>query len=131
MEKQVQVLVDGRMMADEVIYADTPQLKKKGVLGKKDLKSNEGVLLEMKGRWGFSLLHSIHMIGVPFPLAAAWIDSSGDIIHVQFAQPGRLYFPPGILTKSAYILELSVRHLELLTRAKKISWKFEDGHEYP
>jgi len=131
MGKTIQVLVDGRMVADEVIYADTHQLKKKGVLGKKDLKSNEGVLLEMKERWGFFLLHSIHMVGVPFPLAAAWIDSSGEIIHVRLAQPGKFYFPPGILTKSAYILELSVRHLELLTRAKKISWKFEDGHEDP
>ena len=131
MGKTIQVLVDGRMVADEVIYADTPQLKKKGVLGKKDLKRKEGVLLEMKERWGFFLLHSIHTVGVPFPLAAAWIDSSGDIIHVQFAQPGKFYFPPGPLTKSAYILELSVHHLELLTRAKKISWMFENGQEYP
>lgn len=39
----------------------------------------------MKDRWGLSLLHSIHMIGVPFPLAATWLDSSGEIIHVQIA----------------------------------------------
>ena len=71
------------------------------------------------------------MVGVPFPLAAAWIDISGEIINVQLAQSGRLYFPPGIITKNAYILELSVHHLELLTRAKKISWKFEDGTEKP
>ena len=131
MGKTIQVLVDGRMVADEVIYADTPQLKKKGVLGKKDLKKEEGVLLVMKDRWGLSMLHSIHMIGVPFPLAAAWLDSSGEIIHIQLAQPGRFYFPPGILTKSAYILELSIHHLELLKRAKKISWNFENGQEGP
>ena len=131
MEKRIQVLLDGRVVADEVVYADTPQLKKKGVLGKKVLKSNEGVLLEMKGRWGFSLLHSIHMAGVPFTLAAVWIDRSGNIIRFQLAQPGRFYFPPGILTKSAYILELSIHHLELLKRAKKISWNFEDGQEGP
>ena len=131
MGKNIQVYVDGRMVADEVVYADTPQLKKKGVLGKKNLKKEEGVLLEMKDRWGLSLLHSIHMIGVPFPLAAAWLDSSGEIIHIQLAQPGRFYFPPGILTKSAYILELSVHHLDLLNMAKKISWKFEDGTEKP
>ena len=131
MGNKIEVLVDGRMVADEVIYADTPQLKKKGILGKKDIKRNEGVLLEMKDRWGISFLHSIHMVGVPFPLAVAWIDSSGEIIHVRIAQPGRLYFPQGILTKSAYILELSVHHLELLTRAKKISWKFENGQEEP
>jgi len=131
MEKRIQVLVDGRMVAEEVIYADTPQLKKKGVLGKKDLKRNEGVLMEMKDRWGISFLHSIHMVGVTFTLVAAWINSSGEIIHVRLAQPGRLYFPPGPLTKSAYILELSVHHLELLTRAKKISWKFENGQENP
>jgi len=41
MGNKIQVLFDGRMVADEVIYADTPQLKKKGVLGKKDLKRNE------------------------------------------------------------------------------------------
>ncbi len=131
MGKTIQVLVDGRMVADEVIFADTPQLRKKGVLGKKDLKKEEGVLLVMKDRWGLSMFHSIHMIGVPFTLAAAWLDSSGEIIHIKLAQPGRLYYPPGILTKSAYILELSVHHLELLTRAKKISWKFEEGTEKP
>jgi len=131
MGKTIQVLVDGRMVADEVIFADTPQLKKKGVLGKKDLKRNEGGLLVMKDRWGLSMLHSIHMIGVPFPLAAAWIDISGEIIKVQLAQSGRFYFPPGIITKNAYILELSVHHLDLLNMAKKISWKFEDGTEKP
>ena len=131
MENKIQVLIDGKMVADEVIYADTPQLKKQGVLGKKDLKRNEGVLLEMKERWGLSILHSIHMVGVPFSLAVVWLDRSGKIIHVQLAQPGRLYFPQGILTKSAYILELSVHHLDLLNMAKKISWKFEDGTEKP
>jgi len=131
MKNRIQVLVDGRVVADEVIYANTPQLKKKGVLGKKNLKRNEGVLMDMKGRWGLSLLHSIHMIGVPFTLAAAWLDSSGEIIHIQLAQSGRFYFPPGILTKSAYILELSVHHLDLLNMAKKISWKLEDGTEKP
>lgn len=131
MGKTIQVFVDGRMVADKGIFADTPQLRKKGVLGKKDLKKEEGVLLVMKGRWGLSLLHSIHMAGVPFTLAAVWLDSSGEIIHIQLAQPGRFYFPPGILTKSAYILELSIHHLEQLNRAKKISWKFEDGTEKP
>ena len=90
-----------------------------------------GLLLEMKGRLGLSMLHSIHMVGVPFPLVAVWLDRSGDIIYVHFAQPGKFYFPPGPLTKSAYILELGVHHLELLNRAKKISWKFEDGTEGP
>ena len=131
MGKTIQVFVDGRMVADEVIFADTPQLRKKGVLGKKDLKKEEGILLVMKDRWGLSILHSIHMIGVPFPLAAAWLDSSGEIIHIQLAQPGRLYYPPGILTKRAYILELSIHHLDLLNMAKNISWKFEDGTEKP
>lgn len=131
MGNNIQVYVDGRMVANEVVYADTSHLKKKGVLGKKNIKQNEGVLLEMKDRWGLSLLHSIHMIGVPFPLAAAWLDSSGEILHVQLAQPGQFYFPPGIITKSAYILELNVHHLDLLNMAKKISWKFEDGTEKP
>jgi len=131
MEKDIQIFIDGRMVADEIIFADTPQLRKKGVLGKKNLKKEEGVLLVMKDRWGLSMLHSIHMIGVPFPLAAAWLDSSGDILHVQLAQSGRFYFPPGIITKSAYILELSIHHLDLLNMAKKISWKFDDGTEKP
>jgi len=131
MEKDIQIFIDGRMVADEIIFADTPQLRKKGVLGKKNLKKEEGVLLVMKDRWGLSMLHSIHMIGVPFPLAAAWLDSSGEILHVQLAQSGRFYFPPGIITKSAYILELSIHHLDLLNMAKKISWKFDDGTEKP
>jgi uncharacterized membrane protein (UPF0127 family) len=131
MDNLVQILIDGRMAADEVVYADSPQLKKLGVLGRKELKRNEGVLLVMKDRWGLSILHSIHMVGVPFSLAAAWIDSSGNIIHVQLAQPGKFYFPPGLLTNSAYILEMGIYHLELLNKAKKISWLFENGQEGP
>lgn len=35
MGKDIQVFIDGRIVADEVVYADTSQLKKKGFLGKK------------------------------------------------------------------------------------------------
>lgn len=123
MDKLIKVTADQNIIANKVVYADTAYLRKKGVLGKAALSSNEGVLLVMPPRLGLSLFHSIHMFGVPFCLAAAWLDKYGNILYLKLAKPGRMYFPPGFFTNTEFILEVHYDHLPLLQKTKQIRWE--------
>lgn len=127
MDKKVKVTADQKLIASKVIYADTAQLRKKGVLGKAALASSDGVLLVMPPRLGLSLFYSIHMFGVPFGLAVAWLDKDGNILHLKIARPGRMYFPPGFFTDTAFILEVHSDHLPQLKKSTQIKWEDIDG----
>lgn len=126
-----------RLIADKVIHADTPALRRKGLLDRQTLGPDEGALLVMPKRLGLSLFHSIHMFGVPFELAAAWLDEEGIILDAKHARPGRMYFPSpgadgraGILrctpfgvTRTRYILEVHPAHLPLLQEGHRVRWR--------
>ena len=127
MDKLIKVKADQNIIANKVVYADTAQLRNKGVLGRKDLASNEGVLLVMPCRTCLSLFHSTHMFGVPFCLAAAWLDKYGNILHCKLAKPGRIYFPPSLFTDAAYILEVHPDHYPLLQNSNQIRWEILHG----
>ncbi len=123
MPKMVQVMADQKVIADQVVYADTYQLRRTGVLGKDKLEINEGVLLVTSRKTRLSLFHSIHMFGVPFELAVAWLSKDRQIIHLKLAKPGRMYFPPWFFTDTTYILELHSDHYDLLQGSPTISWE--------
>jgi len=123
MDKLISVKAGLNIIANNVVYADTKQLRKKGVLGRQILGRNEGVLLVMPRRLGLSLLHSIHMFGVPFSLAAAWLDKKGFILDLKLAKPGRMYFPSGLFTDTGYILEVHPDHFPLLQKNTQIHWE--------
>ena len=127
MDKLIRVSVDKTMIADKVAYADTSQLRKKGVLGRTSLALNEGVLLVMPPRPGLSLMYSIHMFGVPFELAIAWLEKDGNILDQKLAKPGRMYFPKGFFTDTHYILEVHPDHYPILSRSKAIHWEYLSG----
>jgi uncharacterized membrane protein (UPF0127 family) len=115
-----------RLIADQVIYADTPALRRKGLLGRESLDPGQGVLLVMPRRLRLSLLHTIHMFGVPFELAAAWLDEEGFILEARLARPGRMYVPPGILTGNRFILELHPEYLPQLRSGHRVRWREAD-----
>lgn len=123
MDKLIRVSDDQVVIASKVVYADTPELRKKGVLGRPALSTDEGVLLAMPARPGLSLLYSIHMFGVPFSLAVAWLDIQGKVLDVKLTKPGRMYFPSGIFTDTSYILEVHPDHFPLLQKSTKIHWE--------
>jgi uncharacterized membrane protein (UPF0127 family) len=127
MDKLVKVSADQNIIADKVVYADNAQLRKKGVLGRHALDNNDGVLLIMPSRMGFSLFHSIHMFDVPFGLTVVWLDKDGHILDLKLAKPGRMYFPSGIRTKTRYILEVHPDHFPLLQKSKQINWEGLNG----
>ncbi len=130
------------MLADEVLLANTAALKRQGIgwiLDQRDPRrkqgaqdyslftEKQGVLMVMKPRPGLSVLHSIHMFGVPFEIAAAWLNPSGEILDLKRAQPGRIYFPSGLFTETTHILEVHPVHLPLLKKAERVTWEFPDA----
>ena len=117
-----------RLIADQVICADTQALRRRGLLGRQSLDPDEGVLLVIPPRPGLSLFHSIHMFGVPFELAVAWLDEKGTVLDVKHARPGRLYFPSGLFTRSRYILEVHPDHIPLMQESHRVRWR-EAAHE--
>jgi len=124
--KMLRVKADQKVIADQVVYADTYQLRRQGVLGKEKLETNEGVLLLSSTKTCLSLFHSIHMFGVPFDLAVAWLNKDRKILHLKLAKPGWIYFPPGLLTETTYILELHPEHYKLLQETTELYWE-ENG----
>ncbi len=127
MDKIVRIKIDRDIAADNVIYADTNHLRRKGVLQREEMAENEGVLLVMPPRPGLFLFYSIHMFGVPFEIAAAWLNHRGEILDLKKARPGRIYFPSGFLTHPTHILELHPAHLPQLRKAERVSWELSDG----
>jgi len=127
MDKLIKVSVDEITIADKVVYADTAQLRKKGVLGRLSLAPNEGVLLAMPPRPGLSMMYSIHMIGVPFEMAIIWLDQEGNILDKKLAKPGKIYFPKGIFSDTRFILEVHPDHYPLITKSKVIQWEDVSG----
>ncbi len=123
MDKLIRVSANKKPIAEKVVYADTPQLRKKGMLGKDTLDKSDGVLLVMPPRLGLSLFYSIHMFGVPFELALAWLDKERNVLDLKLAKPGRMYFPSGIFTDTRYILEVHPDHLLKLKQAGRVKWE--------
>ena len=127
MDKFVRIKIDRDIAADNVIYADTNHLRRKGVLQKEEMTENDGALLVMPPRPDLFLFYSIHMFGVPYEIAAAWLNHRGEILDLKNAQPGRIYFPSSFLTQTTHILELHPVHFPQLSKAERVSWEFPDG----
>jgi len=67
------------------------------------------------------LMTSIHMLGMRFPIAAAWLDEEGVVVHSVLAKPWRPYY--GSPRKAWYVLEV---HPDLLGRipvGKQLRWE--------
>jgi uncharacterized membrane protein (UPF0127 family) len=116
----VAVRARNEMLADEVRLCVTQEQRSKGVLGISQLKPSQGALLDMRGRLPIRFLFRIHMVGVPFRMAVAWVGEDTRIIDRVLALPGRFYTPPKV---PAYVLELHASHFDKLTPSAEVSWE--------
>lgn len=119
--KTVKVKINGLLKAKHVSYCDNMASRRKGLLGRASLAADAGVLMAMpKWQGFFGLLTAIHMVGMKFPIAVAWLDKKGRVIHSTLARPGwRLYFT---WRPTAYVIELHPDHLSLLQRGVEVDW---------
>lgn len=126
-QRTVKVKIDGLLKAKHVTYCDDNATRRKGLLGRKSLAMDDGVLMTMPRLRGlFGLLTGIHMIGMKFPIAVAWLDRQGRVVHSTLARPGRLLY----LTwrPSAYVVELHPDHLPALRRGAQLDWTPKGSH---
>lgn len=86
--------VAGRVLADRVIYCASSASRREGLLSLDRLERGEGILMEMPGwrRGKRGLVTSIHMLGMRFAIAAAWLHGNGRIVHSALARPWRPYY---------------------------------------
>jgi uncharacterized protein len=76
MLKQVTLrLEDGEVVCDDCVVADSPVSRMKGLLGRKELKPGEGLLLRPAG--------SIHTFFMRFPIDAVFLDEGLCVLGVS------------------------------------------------
>src|SRR5215210_2729774 len=66
---------DGSPVCERCLLAETPLTRLKGLLGRRDLPSGEGLLLRPAS--------SIHMFFMRFPIDAVWVDADLNVLKVS------------------------------------------------
>ena len=72
---QVTVRVDGRVVCERCLVADSPWARMRGLLGRSELPRGEGIYLRPAG--------SIHTFFMRFPIDAVFVDGGGVVVGVE------------------------------------------------
>ena len=114
--------INGVKLASRVICCTSSKSRRAGLLGKKRLSEEEGVLLVMPEgrRGGAGLTTSIHMMGMRFSVAAAWLDGYGSVVHSVLARRWRPYYASP--RPASLVLELHPEHLASLQPGVIVNW---------
>jgi uncharacterized membrane protein (UPF0127 family) len=117
------VCVGGEPIARRVLCCRSAGLRRMGLLGRRRLAPDQGALLVMpenrRGRSG--LATSVHMLGMRFPLAVAWLDAEARIVYAGLARPWRLYYASQV--PASLVLELHPDHLAKLSVGAQVTWR--------
>lgn len=74
------------VVATRVVWAGTSELRRRGLLGKNRIESDEGMYI-VPTQW-------IHMFGMRFPIDVAYLAGDGRVLHIHHAlKPNRLGRP--------------------------------------
>ncbi len=117
------VYCNERLIARQVACATDRRGRGKGLMGRRNLAEEEGLLMELPAyQQGKSHLWvAIHMLFVSIPLAVAWLDQEGTVVHALLARPwGAYYSSP---RPAWYTLELHASKLPNLTLGARIHWE--------
>lgn len=68
-------LTKGNIVASSLVIADTFETRRKGLLGRTSIEPGEGLLIIP--------CHSIHMIGMKFPIDAVFLDKSKRVVGIR------------------------------------------------
>jgi len=119
--------VGGRVIADRVIFCSSAASRGEGLLGLAELRPGEGLLMAMprwrRGKKG--LMTSIHMVGMRFPIFAAWLDEGGKVVHSTVARAGGLYFASP--EPAWYVLEAHPDLADTLQEGVVVEWEGVSG----
>lgn len=117
------VSVEGKPLATEVLHCESPSARMRGLLGRASISPEEGALLVMptERRNKKGVRTSIHMIGMRFPVAVAWLDGRGRVVHSTMAKPWRPYYASR--RPASYVLEVHPVHHRALQEGALVSWR--------
>jgi uncharacterized membrane protein (UPF0127 family) len=117
------VFVSGEAIARQVIYCRSAGLRRQGLLGRRRLTPDQGALLVMPDsrRERLGLPTSIHMLGMGFPLAVAWLDAGARIVYAGLARPWRPYYASP--EPASFVLELHPGHMAKLLVGAQVAWE--------
>jgi uncharacterized membrane protein (UPF0127 family) len=74
--------LDGALVCEKCTVADSPLPRMRGLLGKRDLRTDEGVLLRPAG--------SVHTFFMRFPIDIVFLDRDGRVLRIdESVQPWR------------------------------------------
>ncbi|MCC6276771.1 MAG: DUF192 domain-containing protein [Oligoflexia bacterium] len=94
----------GILLGDQVEIAQTFSTRLIGLIGRKELKSGEGLLIKGSG-------NSIHTCFMKFPIDAVFFDSKGQVIHLaKGLHPWRMTIAKSL--KRTDVLELPMGAIE-------------------
>lgn len=114
--------VNGQVIADRVIFCNSSASRREGLLGLDELRRGEGILMAMpasrRGKRG--LVTSIHMLGMRFPICAAWLNEGGEVVYSTVARPWGLYY--GSPAPAWYVLETHPDLIEVLKPGVVVTW---------
>jgi uncharacterized membrane protein (UPF0127 family) len=124
----LQLKVDGRVVAERVIYCCSSASRREGLLSLTELEPGEGILMEMPGsrRGKKGLMTSIHMIGMRFPICVAWLDQDGRVVHSTLARPWGLYYSSP--APAWYVLEAHPELENVLEKGVLVKWEEISGN---
>jgi uncharacterized protein len=71
--------VDGEVVCDRCLVADSPWPRMRGLLGRRGLESGEGLLLRPTG--------SVHTFFMRFPIDVVFLSREGEVLKVARALP--------------------------------------------
>lgn len=122
------VTVNGKEIANSVDIALTSADRSVGLLGRKKLDTQEGVMWEIPGlrKKLTGYWNAIHMVGMKFPIAVIWIDKKGRIAHSVIASPPswrNLLGWHSSPVPAEYVIELHPSHAKNLPAGSSVSWK--------
>ncbi len=119
----MRIFCNHSLIARQVDCATDRYGRGKGLIGRRDLSEEEGLLLELPAyqQGKAHLWVAIHMLFVPFPLAVAWLDQEGHVVHALLAQPWGAYYSSPY--PAWYTLELHPSRLPYLTPGARIRWE--------
>lgn len=97
------VTINGKIL--EVEIADEPEERSRGLMFRKSLSRDSGMLF-LFDREGF---YSFWMMNVNFNLDIIWIDSGGNVVHIERDLPSCFMNCPSYAPREAarYVLELN------------------------
>jgi uncharacterized membrane protein (UPF0127 family) len=98
----------GALLAQRARWCGSVLCRLRGLMFRRALRPGEVLILD-EGR-DSRLVTAIHMVGVPFPIGAVWINSAGRVVDKVLALPWRPFYAPR--APARFIVEAAPEFLE-------------------